>query len=631
MQYKKKIYNKKIEKKLQSIRIFVFILSIGALGLISIISLNVAINQGKIKLNPRIVDEYTLAQEYYRKKDYNKAKSILKKEIATTIDPKKEYEANILLGKIYNDTQNYEEALRIFSSVSNSLYFDEELKHNIGITYLNMEMYDDALVTLEEALSINSNYVPTLLTIGKFYMDRDLPRLAKGYYERVLKLEENDEAMFNVGIIALNEGMQSLAYDTLSKLVRKSNNEYADMAANVLGDIYVIAGDTDSAIEMYLKSLANSKTQVESVKRLVKVYEQVEDYDSIKKVYEQILNQNPNDIDTIIALGNLYEEENDYDRAVKYYYKLSKIKNYTNAYEAIGLLANAYYKGNNLDEAEDNYKKIIMLDKKDDLYKTALERLADITYRQKSFTTSLRYYKEIYTIETNKAIFKPRLGELELYYGNSDRGIKLLENSIKESIGNAFPSRTLAIYYESIGNYNEALNYYNYTLSKYPDDRESLYRAGMLYYKNREYKKANESLLVAANDENNTTFIRETAWKTLATMMEEIRSYNEASSYYRSLIEMSPKVENYMLYGNYCYRRLQYNDAIYAYSEALSIAEDKKEMFDINLALGKCYFRLDELDNAEESYRNALNYNGGDSQAKEGLRQVLNKKNNFNF
>ena len=91
MQYKKKIYNKKIEKKIQSIRIFVFILSIGALGLISIISLNVAINQGKIRLNPRIVDEYTLAQEYYRKKDYNKAKSILKKEIATTIDPKKEY------------------------------------------------------------------------------------------------------------------------------------------------------------------------------------------------------------------------------------------------------------------------------------------------------------------------------------------------------------------------------------------------------------------------------------------------------------------------------------------------------------------------------------------------------------
>lgn len=151
----------------------------------------------------------------------------------------------------------------------------------------------------------------------------------------------------------------------------------------------------------------------------------------------------------------------------------------------------------------------------------------------------------------------------------------------------------------------------------------------MCNYRNREYKKANESLLAAANDENNNTFIRETAWKTLATMMEEIRSYNEASSYYRQLVEMSPKVENYMLYGNYCYRRLQYNDAIYAYSEALSIAEEKKEMFDINLALGKCYFRLNELDNAEESYRNALSYNGGDYQAKEGLRQVLNKKNNL--
>ena len=89
---------------------------------------------------------------------------------------------------------------------------------------------------------------------------------------------------------------------------------------------------------------------------------------------------------------------------------------------------------------------------------------------------------------------------------------------------------------------------------------------------------------------------------------------------------MSPKVENYKLYGAFSYRRLQYNDAIYAYNEALNIATDKKDMFEINLALGKCYFRMNELDNAEESYKNALSYNGGDSQAKEGLKQVISKK-----
>ena len=220
----------------------------------------------------------------------------------------------------------------------------------------------------------------------------------------------------------------------------------------------------------------------------------------------------------------------------------------------------------------------------------------------------------------------PRLGELELYFGNSDRGIRLLENSIKAEVGNAFPSRTLAIYYESIGNNNEAINYYNYTLSKYPKDRESIYRGGILYYKTKNYEKAKESLLIAANDENNTTLVRETAWVTLCSMMEEISSYNDASIYYRQLIEMSPKVENYKLYGAFSYRRLQYNDAIYAYNEALNIATDKKDMFEINLALGKCYYRMNELDNAEESYRNALSYNGGDSQAKEGLKQVMAKK-----
>ena len=625
MAYKKMTYNKR-KAKYKNIQTIVFILCIGALGFIAIISLNVAIIQGKVRMNSQIVDEYTLAKEYYKNKDYNKAKSILKKEIETTIDPRKQYEANILLGQIYNETGDYDSAIKVFNTMTNSLYLDEKLKHNLGISYLEKEMYDEALTSLETSLSINSNYIPSLLTLGRFYIERDLPRLAKGYYERVLSLEENDEALFYVGLIALNEGFQSVAYDTLSKLVRRSKSEYADKAATILGDIYVISGDTDSAIEMYLKSLVNSETKPDSVRRLVKIYEQVEDYDGIKKVYEQILDQNPNDVETILALGELYEKENAYDRAIKYYLRLTKMKDYTNTYEATGLLANAYYKGSMLKEAEANYKKIIMADNKDDLYKTALERLGDITYRQKNFIPSLKYYQEIYRIETNNAIFMPRLGELELYYGNSDRGIKLLKQSIEEDVGNAFPSRTLAIYYESIGNNNEAINYYNYTLSKYPKDRESIYRGGMLYYKTKDYEKAKESLLIAANDENNTTLVRENAWITLATMMEEIRSYNDATTYYRQLVEMSPSVENYMLYGAFSYRRLQYNDAIYAYNEALNVATSKRDLFDINLALGKCYYRMNELDNAEESYRNALSYNGSDSQAKDGLRQVLAKK-----
>ena len=304
MAYKKKTYNKLLSKY-KNMQIIVFILCVGALGIISIISLNVAIVQGKIRLNSKIIDEYTLAEEYYNNKDYGKAKSILKKEINSTIDPKKEYDSKILLGKIYNETGEYIEAINLFNKMTNSLYLDERLKYNMAISYLKSEMPEQALYYLEQTLTVNSNYIPTLLTLGQFYMDRNLPRLAKGYYERVLNLEDNDEAMFYVGIIALNEGLQTIAYDTLNKLVRTSRSEYADKAANILGDIYVISGDTDSAIEMYLKSLANSKMQSDSVGRLVRVYQQTEDYDSIKKVYEQILEQNPYDIETILSLGEL--------------------------------------------------------------------------------------------------------------------------------------------------------------------------------------------------------------------------------------------------------------------------------------------------------------------------------------
>lgn len=623
MAYKRK--KLKIEKY-KNVQTIVFITSVAVLGIITVISLNIAINHGKITLNTKLKDEYALAIEAFNDKNYNKAKYILEREKSLSIDPKRQYDASILLGKVYNEIGDYEEAITLFNSLANSIYAGASIKHNIGISYMRKGVFDDAIENFEKALHIDSNYVPTLIMLGNFYMTRNLPRLAKGYYERVLSIEDNDEAMLNLGIIALDEGFQSLAYNILNRLVKKSKSAYADKAASLLGDIYVISGDTDSAIEMYLKSLANSSVQQQSVKRLVDIYEKNEDYDGIKKIYQQILEQKPEDTEALLALGNIYEKEDLYDKSIIYYLKLTKVKDYTNMYETINLLANSYYKDSRLKEASANYKKLLATGKNDDIYKTALERLGDITYKQKYFASSLKYYQEFYNIETNNAIFMPRLGELELYYGNPDRGIKLLKDSIKDDIGKAFPSRTLAIYYENTGNTVEAINYYKLALSKYPNDRESIFRIGMIYYKIKEYNSAKDSLLISANDENNTVLVRERAWITLATMSEEIRAYNDALSCYRYLVELRPTVENYMVYGAFSYRRLQYSDAINAYKLALENKPPKRIIFDIYLALGKCYFRLNDLENAEINYRKALDYNRNDIQAQEGLRQVLTKK-----
>lgn len=622
------VKKKKILKidKYKNIQTLVFIISLGFLGIITIISLSVAINQGKITLKEKVKDEYALAKEAFENNNFNKAKTLLEREKSSSIDPKRQYDASILLGETYNELGNYDDAIYLFDSLTNSIYADAALKHNIGISYMKKGVFDSAIASFETALSIDSNYVPTLITLGNFYMDKNLPRLAKGYYERVIRIEENDEAMLNLGIIALDEGFQSLAYDILNRLVKKGKSVYADKAASLLGDIYVISGDTKSAIEMYLKSLSKNAINNESVQRLVNIYEQNEDYDGIKKIYEQILEEDSNNIEALLKLGSIYENEDIYDKAIKYYLKLTKIKDYTNTYEAIGMLANAYYKDGKLKESSENYKKIIVANKNDNIYKTALERLGDITYRQKSFQSSLKYYQEFYNIETNNAIFMPRLGELELNYGNPEKGMKLLKDSIEKDIGKAFPSRTLAIYYENTGNNIEAINYYKMTLSRYPNDRESIFRIGMMYYKTKEYNSAKDALLISANDNNNNSLVRERSWLTLATMSEETRSYNDASICYKELIKLKPNVENYMLYAAYSYRRLQYSEAINAYKKALDSEPPKRILFDIYLSLGKCYFRLDDLSNAEINYRKALDYNRNDIQAQEGLRQVLSKK-----
>lgn len=606
-------------------RALIFIISLSILAVIGVISIAVAISEDRITLNTKSLDDYTLANEFFKNKEYSKAKAILEKEGYSSIDPKRQFDSLMLLGCVFNEIGCYDEALEIFNSLEKSPYAGVALKHNIGVSFLRKGVYDEAIENFENALSINPEYIPTLIELGNFYLERDFPRLAKGYYERIIKVEENDEATFNLGNIALKEGFKDVAYDLLTDLVKRSKSVFSDKAAKILGDIYITKGNEKSAVEMYLKSLLNDNIDMESVKRLVAIYEKNEDYDSVKKVYEQVIEKNSKDTESILELADIYMKEREFKKAVPYYKRLTEIKDNTNIYEATSLLANSYYQAGMIKESSEQYKKIYFSKRADDIYITSVERLADITYRQKYYSQSLRYYQEIFNTLTNNDIFMPRLGELELYYGNEERGLELLKTAINKDIGKAFPSRILAVYYESIGNMTEAINYYKITLQKYPEDRESIFRVGMLYYKIQEYEKAKEALSIASYDEKNTVFIRERALIILATMSEEVRSYQDAVFYYKNLIELKPSVESYILYAGYSYRRLNYNEAIASYRLALDIANNKNNLTEIYLGLAKSYFRLDDIALAEENYKKVLKYDRGNIQAQEGLKQIATK------
>ena len=607
-------------------RNLVFIISFGLLAFVCVVAIAIGISENKINIKQNTEDEYSKALNAFNNKNYIKSKNIIYKERALAVDPKKQYESTVLLGRVYSKMKEYDNALGVFYSVTNSLYSDVNLSYYLGQCYFDMGAYDMAVETFENTLQIDENHIPTLLTLAKFYMDRDILVLAKAYYSRVNNLTINDEAIFNLGVIAFEEGLDDKASRILNDLVKKNSSEYSQKASGVLGDIYILDGDTQNATKMYLKSLSSDNLNKDIVKRLISIYEKEDDYESIKYVYKQILKKHPRDIDFIKPLAKIYMNEKDYDNALTYYERLYRISEDDDIYETTNLLANAYFQNNNLKEAYKYYKKIAMADKEDSIYKKAIERLGNIAYSRKAFTVALKYYQDLVEVEENNEIFLPRLGELELYYGSKTAGIDLLIQSIEIEMGKAFPARTLAIYYESIGSIPNSIRYYQNTLEKYPNDKESILRLGLLYYKIREYQSSSELLYISAYDNENNPLVREKALYTLALMSEEIREYDDAIIFYNNLIKIKPSVNNYTSYASYLYRRLDYKNAIINYQNALKNNSDRNIYFDIHLGLAKSYFRDSDLISSEQHYRKALEYNRGNSQATEGLKQVLIKK-----
>lgn len=610
------------EKHLVINKPLILIITLSLLGIISVVSLAIAISYGKITLDNSNKDKYTLATDEFNKKNYKKAERLLYQYRSLSLDLKKKYDAALLLGRIYTETESYNEAIDMFNTITNSVYKDSELLYYVGESYYKNNMIDVAIETFENLLSVNPNHIPTLLRLGSFYMNNGTPILAKGYYTSVAELEESYEASLNLAIIALEEGLTNYAYSILNELMLKEKNEYTDKAAVILGDIYIRDGDTVSATEMYLKSLSSNTANEEFIKRLISIYEKTKNYDGIEYVYKQILEKDPYNYKAIMALGDLYYSQNDYNNAILYYKELYKLKENPYINETIFYIANAYYENRNLKDAYKYYKKIIDINEKDPIYIESLEKIAAIAYTQKAFNLSLKYYKELVLLEKNNAIFLPRLGELELYYGNEEKGIALLTESINMSTAKAFPTRTLAIYYEGEGNTLSAIKYYTETLSKYPSDRETIFRLGNIYYKIREYEKSISLLLISATDDKNTILIREHALKTLAVASEAIRKYEHALLYYSEMIKLNPTVENYNLYASYAFRRLKYKDAIEKYEKALSINTKKEIRHDLHLGIAKSYLRLEDFMNAEYNFRRALEYKKGSVQATDGLRQV---------
>lgn len=218
--------------------------------------------------NEWVDDSYLLiGKARFYKHEYNEAESVFNYCIAEANDQAIKAEATIWLARIYNETANYNESLRIlneleikkdYPKVLNSMYF-----MTLTDLFMKQKRYSEAIEPLQKAINDvkgkRSRYRLTYLLAQLMEQTGDNYR-ATSLYRDVVKMNPPYEVEFNAriniaGVFDVNSGNPQDILKELDKMMKDSkNDEFQDQIYFAMGNIYMKEGKEEEAVEYFRKS-----------------------------------------------------------------------------------------------------------------------------------------------------------------------------------------------------------------------------------------------------------------------------------------------------------------------------------------------------------------------------------------
>jgi tetratricopeptide (TPR) repeat protein len=231
------------------------------------------------EFNKWVDDSYLLiGKARFYKHEYSDATAIFNYCITDANDPEIKKEAAIWLARIYNETGNYPESLRLlngmeintdFSKVFKSMYYT-----TLADLFIKQKRYPEAIDPLEKAVLLVSGKRPRYrLTylLAQLYEKTGDAAKAISLYRAVVKLNPPYDVEFNAqiniaGVFDVNSGNPQEITRKLQKMLNDSKNkEYLDQIYFAFGNIAMKEGNESDALKYFRKS-ASSPSQNQNQK-----------------------------------------------------------------------------------------------------------------------------------------------------------------------------------------------------------------------------------------------------------------------------------------------------------------------------------------------------------------------------
>jgi outer membrane protein assembly factor BamD (BamD/ComL family) len=230
----------------------------------------------KKEYNKWVDDSYLLiAKARFYKHEYNEATSLFNYCITDADDPLIKTEAVIWLARIYNETANYGESLRLLNSMEITADLERSLKSMYYTTladlFIKQKKYPDALDPLEKSVGLltgkRTKYRLTYL-LAQLNEKAGNGAKATSLYRDVVNMNPPYDIEFNAriniaGVFDINTGNPKEITRELEKMLNDSKNkDYQDQIYFALGNLSMREGQESKALEYFKKSaIAKSQNQ----------------------------------------------------------------------------------------------------------------------------------------------------------------------------------------------------------------------------------------------------------------------------------------------------------------------------------------------------------------------------------
>ena len=217
---------------------------------------------------------YLIAYSYYLKtKNINKQKefNLITKYLEKSIDADtRNRNSYILLGKIYEDTNMYENARKwyrkaLFEDMDNI----SEFYGLIANTYFKENRFDEAMTYYNRALKSNKNYISTYYNIAEIYKSKEEFDKAEEIYKKAIQISPDYiNPYYQLGNLYFNNKKYDIAIDWYKKALEIEPNE--EFVNYYIGIAYKKQNKLKEAIEhLKLAAYCGNDDAVKELRKLL--------------------------------------------------------------------------------------------------------------------------------------------------------------------------------------------------------------------------------------------------------------------------------------------------------------------------------------------------------------------------